>query len=383
MKVAGLFSGIGGLELGFAQSGFETVLMCEIDETCRAVLTHRFKDVRIDSDVRQLAQLPRVDLLVAGFPCQPYSQAGPTLGLPAGKALLKEIVRLIRSAKSPPRYVVLENVKNILHLAKGEALRAITRDFESLGYTWAYRLVDTHAFGIPQRRQRWIFVASLNDHAPSILFGDEPAIKSGRHNRPLTHGFYWTEGNRGLGWADDAIPPLKTGSTIGIPSPPAIWIRSKRSVETPHICDAERLQGLPHGWTDIRSASKLHRYERYRWKMVGNAVSVPIAQWIGKRIKATHPNIDFTGKPFSKAGPWPKAAWGSKGYRYAVAYDCFHPREPMMPLLQFLEEPTAPLSLRATQGFRERLQQSSLRYPPEFMADLLLHEQRLSAYRSS
>jgi DNA (cytosine-5)-methyltransferase 1 len=341
---------------------------------CLAVLAHRFPDIDIRHDVRSIRRLPRVHLLVAGFPCQPYSQAGPTPGFSAGRDLIKEIFRLLSTTKVLPSYVVLENVRNIIHLGKGAALRAITRDFERLGYTWAYRMVDTYAFGIPQRRERWLFVASLDGSAPDILFGDEPTAKFERSGIASAHGFYWTEGNRGLGWADDAIPPLKSGSTVGIPSPPAIWVRSIRSMVTPQIRDAERLQGFPLGWTDVPSSSDFKRFERYRWRMVGNAVSVPISKWIGDRIMAARSSCTIAGHFFAKTGPWPRAAWGRKGFRYALPFNSFKPRVSITPLLTFLSERPERLSLRATRGFRKRLQESSLRYPPAFMTDLLYHE---------
>ena len=90
-------------------------------------------------------------------------------------------------------------------------------------------------------------------------------------------GFYWTEGSRGLGWAIDALPTLKGGSTLGIPSPPAIWDPKDGSITTPDIRDAERLQGFEADWTE--PAAEVPGVRRsHRWKLVGNAVSVPVAQ---------------------------------------------------------------------------------------------------------
>ena len=84
-------------------------------------------------------------------------------------------------------------------------------------------------------------------------------------------GFYWTEGLRGLGWAIDAVPTLKGGSTLGIPSPPAIWIQGQRTSPTnPDIRDAERLQGFPSDWTEV---ARENGGRGARWKLVGNAVS--------------------------------------------------------------------------------------------------------------
>jgi DNA (cytosine-5)-methyltransferase 1 len=370
VRVVGLFSGIGGLERGLENAGFETAVLSEIDESCRAVLSKRFPDAPLLGDIMGLDSLPSAGIWAAGFPCQPFSQAGLMNGLSASHTLLARMMNLLEQKKHRPRYVLLENVKNIVHLESGGALRYITKRFEDLGYSWAYRIVDTSAFGLPQRRKRWIFVASLNDDAEAIVLAVD-ACKS-TVKAPIAHGFYWTEGNSGLGWADDSVPPLKSGSGLGIPSPPAIWVRRRNTIVTPSIRDAELLQGFPVDWTDVGDDTR--RFERLRWKMVGNAVSVPVAEWIGHRI-AHPPDVEPPeGKPFLKAGPWPQAAWGRRGTRRAVCVGAFPVAIPMTPIMEFLRHETAPLSSRATRGFRIRLERSCLRYPPEFLDALHHHE---------
>jgi DNA (cytosine-5)-methyltransferase 1 len=370
MRVVGLFSGIGGLELGFRNAGFDTVLLNEIDPACRSVLASRFNDVPIECDIMALRTLPRAGIITAGFPCKSFSQAGRTGGLSDARHLLAKIITLLRDSRHRPEYVVLENVKNIIHLERGEALRYITRSFESLGYSWAYRVVDASAFGLPQRRKRWIFVASLNDDAAAIVLGQDRTMMP--VFAPSAHGFYWTEGNTGLGWADDAVPPLKAGSGVAIPSPPAIWVRRADLIVRPSIGDAERLQGFPLAWT--RVPHSVPRFERLRWKMVGNAVSVPMAEWVGRRIAEPPSQIDLFGEPFLKSGPWPKAAYGWPGERYAARVGEFPVNATMRPIMDFLDDPAEWLSARATRGFRARLERSSLRYPPEFLNALRRHE---------
>src|SRR5204862_5046434 len=139
------------------------------------------------------------------------------------------------------------------------------------GWRWAYRVVDTRAFGLPQRRRRVLLLASQESDPRAALF-DEQIIPKERELRPESWcGFYWTEGLRGLGWAVDAVPTLKGGSTIGIPSPPAIWVPKTDDIGTPEIRDAERLQGFEADWSlPALEASGLRR--SHRWKLVGNAV---------------------------------------------------------------------------------------------------------------
>jgi DNA (cytosine-5)-methyltransferase 1 len=376
VNVVGLFAGIGGLELGFRQAGFKTRLLCEIDDECGHILAKRFKNVPLIPDIAEVTCLSAADIVTAGFPCQSFSQAGLTRGLASSRPLISELLRLIRTADELPRYVVLENVPNIVHLAGGEALRYITRVLEPLGYTWAYRIVDTSAFGLPQRRARWFFVASLRGDAPTILL--EQDARSVTRPTPRAHGFYWTEGNRGLGWADDAVPPLKSGSTVGIPSPPAIWMVEERAIVKPTIRDAERLQGFPAGWTDSEGSDT--SAERRRWRMVGNAVSVPTAQWIARRIAAQLSAEEPAGHRFLKTGRWPRAAWGRKGERYEVRVSAFPYPPRYTPILDFLTEVPEPLSMRATRGFRGRLEASSLRYPAAFLDALRHHERAAAAF---
>jgi DNA (cytosine-5)-methyltransferase 1 len=132
----------------------------------------------------------------------------------------------------------------MLHLDGGHALRRIIDELESLSYKWAYRVVNTLAFGLPQRRERVFLLATLHtDPTDALLSEDMVPPKTYTRLDTHAHGFYWTEGIRGLGWAPDAVPTLKNGSTVGIPSPPAILLPNLQ-IATPELRDVERLQGL-------------------------------------------------------------------------------------------------------------------------------------------
>src|SRR5262249_14009134 len=161
LRVAGLFAGIGGIELGLHRAGHSTTLLCEIDEAANAVLLERFPGVQLVPDVRKLNALPDVDLIVAGFPCQDLSQAGRTAGIRGNNSgLVGEVFRLIQGMKKEPRWLLLENVPFMLQLDRGRAMTFLTHTLEELGFKWAYRTVDTQAFGLPQRRQRVLVLAS-------------------------------------------------------------------------------------------------------------------------------------------------------------------------------------------------------------------------------
>lgn len=249
MKVVGLFAGIGGFEIGLARSGHETIMTCENWAPARAVLAERLPDIPNAPDVRDLVDLPAdTELICAGFPCQDLSQAGRTAGIEGLRSsLVGEVFRLLDRQRVP--WVVLENVSFMLHLDRGRAMELIVHAFEERGYRWAYRVVNSLAF-LPQRRERVYFVASLEGDPAEVILGEEVTPRPRATGLDThAHGFYWTEGIRGLGWAPDAVPTLKNGSTIGIPSPPAILMPDGRVIQ-PDIRDAERLQGFGENWTE-------------------------------------------------------------------------------------------------------------------------------------
>ena len=162
MRVAGLFAGIGGFELGLHRAGHESVLLCDVLPASRAVLAARFPGVEYRDDITRLRSLPRsVDLVCAGFPCQDLSQAGRTAGLDGDRSgLIGEVFRLLSRRRVPT--LVIENVPFMLQLNGGNAMRAIVDEFERRGYRWAYRVVDTFSFGLPQRRERVYLVAAVD-----------------------------------------------------------------------------------------------------------------------------------------------------------------------------------------------------------------------------
>jgi len=345
-------------------------MLCEISPPARAVLAARFPDVPCEPDIRAIEALPAdIDLLVAGFPCQDLSQAGLTAGIGGERSgLVGQIFRLLDGRSVP--WVVLENVSFMLHLDAGRALHTLVEAFEERGYRWAYRVVSTLAF-LPQRRERVLFVATLSDIDPAdvVLVEDAqpPAVETSLDTD--AHGFYWTEGVRGLGWACNAVPTLKNGSTIGIPSPPAIMLPGG-AVITPDIRDAERLQGFPIDWT--LPASEVARASS-RWSLIGNAVSTPVAAWLGERLKK--PGGYETSRDRKPVGPgrWPRAARFDGYVRAAVEIGPFPVWRARAALADFLLYPGKPLSARATAGFLARTERGSLRFVPGFQDRLRAH----------
>jgi DNA (cytosine-5)-methyltransferase 1 len=380
MKAVGLFAGIAGLETGLARAGHETTLACEILPPARAVLEARLPGVELRGDVRELRSLPAgTEILCGGFPCQDLSQAGEARGLDGERSgLVNEVFRLAK--RSRPEWVLLENVPFMLQLRGGEAMRRIVDALDELGYRWAWRVVDSFGFALPQRRERVFLLASRSHSPEDVLFVDDnPLLRPTTRIGELAHGFYWTEGRGGLGWAVDAVPTLKNGSGIGIPSPPAILLPDGTVVK-PDIRDAERLQGFDAGWTEPAEAAGRRSS---RWSLVGSAISVPVAEWLGRRLM--HPGTYTANeeKPFPSAGSLPRAARGDKKGRRAVAVsaDPLGLRAP--PLATFLKYEPELLSLRATAGFLSRTQVATLRFADGFIPAIERHLARMAGPQSA
>lgn len=369
-KVAALFAGIGGVELGLDRAlgdDIETNLFCEWWDPAKRVLQHRFPGVDMHPDVRELTDLPAdTTLVTAGFPCTDLSQAGRTAGIEGeNSGLVKHVFEVLARTQRRGRLpsLMIENVPNMLALNKGMAMTYLVRELEELGYRWAYRVVDSRFTGVPQRRRRVILLASLDFDPRAVLFADDAGLRPDTDYKSDAFGFYWTEGRTGIGWAQDAVPTLKGGSTVGIPSPPAIWVPGsplERRLVKPRIEDAEAMQGFERGWTDIDFGTS--RSNGPRWKLVGNAVTANVSEWVGRRL-ADPGDVAHEYRAWTHDGrSWPTAAWGEAGQKFTVpGLSEFPEHAPYAHLTELVDvEHAEPLSARASAGFWSRLQQGNL-----------------------
>lgn len=363
MTVVGLYAGIGGFELGFHAFGDRPLVLADKDEHCRLVLGKRFANARIEADVADLAGIPASTRIVtAGFPCQNLSMAGDKSGLSGSKSGdIRHLFELLSLGGRPT--LAIENVYFMLHLGRGAAMKSLVKDLEALGYSWAYRVVNTTSFGLPQRRRRVFLVASVTLDPREVLFADEcgaPAKEVANVDRPI--GFYWTEGRRGMGLAVDGIPPLKVASGLGIPSTPAVLF-TDGEVLTPSIESCEALQGFPRGWTDLNYSTK----RSPRWSMVGNAVSVPAARWLAGRLDAPGEMLALPTRRLAEESRWPDAAYGNSDGHFAVDAS-ERPSSVIVPSIEtFRDASWKPLSARALRGYLSRAHEGGLRFPDGFL----------------
>ena len=163
MKVASLFAGAGGLDLGFERAGFD--LVWAVDNWPDAVATYRlnFASPIVLADIREVSsgEIPDADVVIGGFPCQGFSIANIQRSVDDSRNLLyREFVRVVRDKR--PRAFVAENVKGILSLGGGAVFDKVVADFSSLGYSVNHALLNAADYGVPQRRER-VFIVGVRD----------------------------------------------------------------------------------------------------------------------------------------------------------------------------------------------------------------------------
>ena len=167
MRVGSLFSGIGGIEYGLERSGLATSheWMIEMNDYCCSVLEKNFPNSLIINDkVENInpLDLPKIDILTAGFPCQPVSTAGSRKGVTDERWLWDEVWRFIDVLR--PRYFILENVPGLFTANKGEAFARVIKDItESRSYRFEWQIVSARSVGAAHLRKRFFGVGILAD----------------------------------------------------------------------------------------------------------------------------------------------------------------------------------------------------------------------------
>lgn len=164
-KTISLFSGIGGFDLGFIYSGFDVIWANDFDKYACMTYKANVNDNIICGDIRlEKEKIPNHDILIGGFPCQPFSTLGKLQGFDdeAGRGtLFFEIKDII--AKHQTKVVVLENVKNIVNHNNGQTFKLIINELEDLGYVCFSSILNSADYGVPQRRNRCYIVAFFMD----------------------------------------------------------------------------------------------------------------------------------------------------------------------------------------------------------------------------
>ena len=176
MNVVSLFSGAGGLDLGFVQAGHTVIWANDLFED--AVKTYRMNlgDHIVQKNIYDIPseEIPDTDIVIGGFPCQGFSVANTGRHEDDERnRLYLEMIRVIRDKS--PKYFLAENVKGILSLGKGQVFQNILSDFRSLGYDVQYRLMNAADYGVPQKRFRVIIVGVRGDSRGGVVILPHPS----------------------------------------------------------------------------------------------------------------------------------------------------------------------------------------------------------------
>lgn len=197
IKVASLFCGCGGMDLGvlggfsylgkeYKSNPFEIVYSVDFDEYCSKIYNENFKHKCEIKDVRDIdiAQLPQFDMLIGGFPCQSFSisaQNPPRLGYKDERGMLFfEMVKILKERQ--PRFFIAENVKGIMSANEGKAFPMILKEFRDAGYYVVHKLLNASDYGVPQKRERVIIIGFKNIedyqsfHYPAPVKRDERKV---------------------------------------------------------------------------------------------------------------------------------------------------------------------------------------------------------------
>ena len=166
MYVGSLFSGIGGIELGFQRAGFKTKWFIEKDEYAKKILRKNFPDAVIYDDITKIdfRSIPKVDILTGGFPCQDISSSGKRAGIKGSKSSLwkyyKEAIRILR-----PRFAFIENVSILIN----RGFNVVLADIASIGYDAEWYCVPASAIGALHQRDRVFIIAYLQGERKRLL----------------------------------------------------------------------------------------------------------------------------------------------------------------------------------------------------------------------
>ena len=165
-NVVSLFSGVGGLDLGFIYEGFEIIWANDFDKYAVQTYKENINSNIYEGDLNDIYKtIPKHDILIAGFPCQPFSLMGKKLGFQDQRGtLFFTIEKIIKLHKQKPKILVLENVKNLLTHNNGKTYEKMVQILDDLGYKVYSKVLDAKNFGLPQTRRRVFMVCILKTY---------------------------------------------------------------------------------------------------------------------------------------------------------------------------------------------------------------------------
>lgn len=309
-KVLSLFSGCGGLDLGFQgnfkflrkefpENQFRIIWSNDIDKNACQTYRSYFNHPIVCGDIREILSgnhitlfdesLPSsVDIVLGGFPCQDFSHAGKRRGFDSKRGTLYQAMSTV-ILKTQPMLFLAENVKGLLTMNNGGAIKQIISDFEDLGYHVSYKLLLTADFGVPQKRERVVIIGTKKDLLPRYDFGLlsppnkswltlEKAIGDLENKKEgEVENHFWSKAKKNNGQGNNSVIKNQPGPTMRAEHHGNIefhW-NSKRRLSAR---EAARIQSFPDDMIFYPSTSSAY-------KQIGNAVPPVFAWYLAKSIE--------------------------------------------------------------------------------------------------
>jgi len=325
MKIISLFSGAGGLDLGFVRAGFDIAMANEFDKKIWATYEKNHKAPLIKGDIRDIKESDfpdEVDGIIGGPPCQSWSEAGALRGIDDERGqLFFDYIRILRDKQ--PKFFLAENVSGMLANRHSEAVQNIVSRFEECGYDVTIDLVNAADYGVPQDRKRVFYIGfrkdlnikfkfpepttplpeqkkTLRDAIGDLVDTAVPALPKNKTNGVLkipNHEYFvgaystiFMSRNRVRSWDQQAFTVQASGRQCQLhpQAPEMILVEKNKRIFVPGkehlyrrltVRECARIQGFPDDfefiYTDVDTG----------YKMIGNAVPVDLAYIIAKSIK--------------------------------------------------------------------------------------------------
>ena len=308
MRVAGFFTGVGGIELGFEQAGFEVIWSNEIDEKAGITFKANNNTHIVIDDICNInsKSVPDVDVIVGGFPCQAFSIAGYQKGFEDERGeIFFQLARIIKDKM--PRIIFIENVKNLLGHDKGNTFKVIRETFESYGYNLKTMILNASEYGnIPQNRERIYIIGFRNEEDFNNFRSIEPINLETKvtdivdYNEKVEDKYYYTKDNCSFydtleneitridtlyQWRriyvrenkSNLCPTLTANMGTGGHNVPLVLTKYGIRKLTPKECFL--FQGYPKKFVLPKNIAQSHLY-----KQVGNSVVVPVINRLANEI---------------------------------------------------------------------------------------------------
>ena len=318
MTVSGFFAGVGGIEIGFRQAGFDIVWSNEIDEKASKTFRKNHSNLLVTDDIHNISSdsVPDTDIIVGGFPCQAFSVAGYRKGFEDERGeVFFQLARII--SQKLPRVIFIENVKNLVGHDNGNTYKVIRETLESYGYHLKTMVLNACEYGnIPQNRERIYIIGFLNEEDFDNFKQISPINLTVKisdivdYNAKVDDKFYYTEQNcsfynllkEGVTNKDtvyqwrrkyirenksNLCPTLTANMGTGGHNVPIILTKYGIRKLTPKECFM--FQGYPESFVLPDDVAQSHLY-----KQAGNSVVIPViyrlASEIRKALKKTDKN---------------------------------------------------------------------------------------------